>query len=122
MSDYLAYVISILVLIFALNIMFNDGVDTSDASVKDKIEIIEKAKNTDDPLIKEQATIAKNELIAIQNKKAMATEKQREDKAQADNREPFLDNPINVMALALGILIAVMIGFTFLKSYIRGRV
>mgnify|MGYP000939459312 CR=1 FL=1 len=39
MSDYLAWLISILVLAFALNTIFSDGVDTSDDSIKDKIEI-----------------------------------------------------------------------------------
>lgn len=70
MTDYLAYLVTILVLVFALNTIFNDGVDTSDTSVKDKIEIIEKAKNTDDPLIKEQGAIAKAELIEIQQKRS----------------------------------------------------
>lgn len=121
MSDYLAYLVTILVLVFALNTIFNDGVDTSDTSVKDKIEIIEKAKNTDDPLIKEQGAIAKAELIEIQQKKVLAAEKQKEDKAQADAKEPFLDNPINAIFLAFGILGVFGIGFSALKNYARGR-
>lgn len=121
MSDYLAYLVTILVLVFALNTMFNDGVDTSDTSVKDKIEIIEKAKNTDDPLIKEQGAIAKAELIEIQQKKVLAAEKQKEDKAQADAKEPFLDNPISAILLAFGILGVFGIGFSVLKNYARGR-
>lgn len=121
MTDYLAYLVTILVLVFALNTIFNDGVDTSDTSVKDKIEIIEKAKNTDDPLIKEQGAIAKAELIEIQQKKVLAAEKQKEDKAQADAKEPFLDNPINAILLAFGILGVFGIGFSVLKNYARGR-
>lgn len=121
MSDYLAYLVTILVLVFALNTIFNDGVDTSDTSVKDKIEIIEKAKNTDDPLIKEQGAIAKAELIEIQQKKVLVAEKQKEDKAQADAKEPFLDNPINAILLAFGILGVFFIGFSALKSFARGH-
>lgn len=121
MTDFLAYLVTILVLVFALNTIFNDGVDTSDTSVKDKIEIIEKAKNTDDPLIKEQGAIAKAELIEIQQKKVLAAEKQKEDKAQADAKEPFLDNPINAILLAFGILGVFGIGFSVLKNYARGR-
>ena len=121
MSDYLAYVIAILVLVLAFNTIIDDGVDTSDTSVKDKIEIIEKAKNTDDPLIKEQGAIAKAELIEIQQKKALEAEKQKEDKTQANTKEPFLDNPINAIFLVFGILIVFIIGFSALKSFFRGR-
>ncbi|MGO3642452.1 MAG: hypothetical protein ACTJFK_10865, partial [Psychrobacter sp.] len=61
------------------------------------------------------------ELIEIQQKKVLAAEKQKEDKAQADAKEPFLDNPINAILLAFGILGVFGIGFSVLKNYARGR-
>ena len=111
MSDYLAWLISILVLAFALNTIFSDGVDTSDDSIKDKIEIIEKAKNTDDPIIKEQGAIAKTELREIQQKKALRVKEENEKQKAAEVKEPFLDNPINAIALVIGIFGLVLVGW-----------
>ena len=38
-----------------------------------------------------------------------------------DAKEPFLDNPINAILLAFGILGVFFIGFSALKSFARGR-
>jgi hypothetical protein len=119
MSDYLAWLISILVLAFALNTIFSDGVDTSDDSIKDKIEIIEKAKNTDDPIIKEQGAIAKTELREIQQKKALRVKEENEKQKKAEAKEPFLDNPINAIVILFGIFGLVLIGWRFLNSRAR---
>lgn len=101
--NYLGYVIAVFLLVWALGNIFDDGIDTSDDSVKDKIEIIEKSKNTTDPLIKEQGVIASAELKEIQNKKELRAEAKREEAAKAEAKEPFLNNPLNAIILAFGI-------------------
>ena len=104
--NYLGYVIAVFLLVWALGNIFDDGIDTSDDSVKDKIEIIEKAKNTTDTVVIEQGVIAKEELIKIQEKKKleiMAEEAEEQRKIINENKEPLFDinNPVHIVMLVI---------------------
>lgn len=119
--NYLGYVIAILLIIWALGNIFDDGIDTSDDSIKDKIEIIEKAQNTTDTVIIEQGIIAKEELKEIQKKKQLEViaERAEEEQKQAmdEKKEPLFDmnNPVDIIILVIFSLLfvgAVCIGLS----------
>lgn len=114
--NYLGYVIAILLIIWALGNIFDDGIDTSDDSIKDKIEIIEKAQNTTDTVIIEQGIIAKEELKEIQKKKQLEViaERAEEEQKQAmdEKKEPLFDmnNPVDIIILVIFSLLFVGAG------------
>lgn len=119
--NYLGYVAGILLLVWALGNIFNDGVDTSDTSIKDKISIIEKANKSNDPLIKEQGIIAKTELKAIQQKKELRVEIEKEEQKikqkNDENKEDFLSNPIVVFGFVSVMVLVFGLGFIVLRNF-----
>ena len=88
--EFIGFVVVVFLVVAFFVVDFSDLASSDgNKTIKEKIEIIELAKNSDDPVVQQQGVIAKKELQDIQNQKladAKKAEREAEKKLAAQKR------------------------------------